>query len=168
MVNDVMDGPMQSEQRDANAEIIERLEWIEAGVKATNGRVTALEQWRSDHQPMSEKTRVLIQEQSAKLDVMGNRVTEILLALPDATKSVERAIEQALDQRQTTENAAKYAALVRRFGSDPEESLNRWAGLQSGVRAIGWKVAGTVVVILAIALLAALFSIWAVSLQGAS
>ena len=76
-----MSSGVPTEQRDANAEIIERLARIEAGVRATNGRVTALETWRDEHQPWSEQGRDLIQSQSeaiaafeTKLDRMATDV----------------------------------------------------------------------------------------------
>lgn len=157
---------MQPEQQDVNAEILARLERIEDGVKATNGRVTALEGWQVAHESWTDEKQRLLEQHREAIESMQEHFTKLTLAVQTTPSNLEHAVAKVLDRRQTTENAAKYAALVKRFGHDPEENLARWGGLQAGFRAVGWKVMGAVLTVLVIALLAAVFSIWAVSLRG--
>jgi hypothetical protein len=169
----MMDGPMQSDQRDANAEIIERLGRIEAGVKATNGRVTALEgavtafdQWRASHEVESSARQQLIDDHRAAIERVQEALTAVSLACQTTPGNLRHAVAAVLDERQTTEDAAKYRALTRRFGSDPEESLSRWAGVKTGAKAIGWRVALTVVGIVATGIVMWIVALWTISVQG--
>lgn len=164
---------MEPEQQDANTEIIERLERIERGVQSMDGRVTAVEKtvteltdWQLHHQPWSEQGRDIIEEQSRKIEEMSDRVTEVLLACQVSPANLERAVGTVLDNRQLTQDAASYRALIRRFGNNPEEPLNRWAGVKAGARAIGWKIAMVVITLLVTGMMAWVAAVWAVSSQG--
>ena len=144
------------------AEIIKRLDRIEAGVEKTNGRVTELESFRALHEARSGETRAMIQTQTQSIESIQERMTEVLLACQVSPANLQHAVAKVLDQRQTIEDAAKYRAMKERFGDDPEGSLNRWQSVVSGAQAVGWRLVLTIATISAAGLAGFLAALWRV------
>lgn len=97
-------------------DIIERLARIEIGVNRTNGRVSALEDWRLDHTAWS--------------DGMAGEINHRLDTITNGTLAqIEAAVGRALDARETAAKAAKLDALQERFGPDIESDLSRWSAI---------------------------------------
>lgn len=93
-----------------SAEIIQRLDDILSEARRTNGRVSALEEWRREHS-----------EWSAGIDRRLDDLTS------NAVEQIEAAVGRVLDERETASKAAAYDALQERFGPDPEGKLGRWS-----------------------------------------
>ncbi|HQW88746.1 MAG TPA: hypothetical protein PK478_02790 [Nitrospira sp.] len=97
-------------------DIIERLVRIEVGVNRTNGRVSALEDWRVEHSTWS--------------DGMVGEINGLLASITtSALAQIEAAVGRALDSRETAAKAAKLDALQERFGKDLESDLSRWSAI---------------------------------------
>jgi hypothetical protein len=87
-----------SEQRDANAEIIERLARIEAGIEATNGRVTTLEEWQAEHQPKSVETRALLQSQSEMILAFEKKLDRLSVeVIRSVSATLQAMVHDAID-----------------------------------------------------------------------
>ncbi len=97
-------------------EITRRLDDILTEVRRTNGRVTALEDWRADHTAWSDD---MVGEINHRLDAITN----------GALAQIEAAVGRALDGRETAAKAAKLDALTERFGPDIESDLSRWSAI---------------------------------------
>ena len=151
---------------DVLADILAQLKALTQRIDTQNGRQSAMEKWRDGHQEWSEGGRDLIANQQAAIVQLQEQMTAVALACQVTPGNLEHAVERVMDKRQTTADAASYRALTRRFGSDPEESLNRWAGVKMGVRAVGWRVAGVAITVLVSGLLMWFLALWTVSRQG--
>lgn len=121
------------------------LNQILSEVKIINGRVRSLEDWRLQHQPWSEEGRVLIQDQTKVIAELKNEMVATMQACQIVPGAIEKAVARVLDDREIMENA------------------NRWKAISAGAKAIGWKLATALAMMIFTAIVAATIAAWAVT-----
>ncbi len=121
------------------------LNQILSEVKIINGRVRSLEDWRLQHQPWSEEGRVLIQDQTKAIAELKNEMVATMQACQIVPGAIEKTVARVLDDREIMENA------------------NRWKAISAGAKAIGWKLATALAMMIFTAIVAATIAAWAVT-----